>query len=291
MSTFHRLSQVYSLSPVIPFDETSKFVLMSDCHRGDGSWIDNFSHNQYIYHSALRYYYEHGFTYIENGDGDELWKFKSLHDISNIYIDIFRQLHYFYKENRLYLIFGNHDIEKRDPDYVRQNMARYYDNHTNTYEPLFENISVHEGLVLKQKETGKELFVVHGHQGDPRDDQFWRTSKFLVRHFWRRMELLGFKDITSAAKNNVKKKHVERMLYEWASKNKKIVIAGHTHRPICPLDPGNLYFNDGSCVHPNSITSLEIQNSEISLVKWSVKTTDKLALYVNRQEIAVKRKI
>jgi predicted phosphodiesterase len=291
MSTYDRLTEVFSAAETVPIDGSSKIVVMSDCHRGDGSWIDNFSHNQNIYYAALRYYFENGFTYVENGDGDELWKFKSLHDISNIYIDIFRMLHRFYEENRLYMLFGNHDMEKKDPAFVRKHMAKFYDNHTDTNEPLFKGIRLHEGLILKHTPSGKALFVVHGHQGDPRDDRFWRSGKFFVRHFWRRMELLGFKDITSAAKNNVKKKHVEKKLYEWASKNRTILIAGHTHRPICPLDPNNLYFNDGSCVHPTSITGLEIINSEITLVKWSVKTTEDMRLYVNRQEIAVPRRI
>ena len=291
MTTYDRLTWVHDTAPVVPFDDSSKFVIMSDCHRGDGSWIDNFSHNQHIFSAALRYYFDNGFTYIENGDGDELWKFRSLSDVSNIYIDIFRQLHRFHLENRLQLIFGNHDMEKRDSGYVRRNMAVFYDNHRNAYEPLFENITVHEGLVLKHTVTGRELFVVHGHQGDPRDDQFWRTGKFFVRHFWRRMELLGFKDITSAAKNNVKKKRVENKLFRWAQENGTILIAGHTHRPICPLDPKNLYFNDGSCVHPTSITGLELKNSELTLVKWSVRTREDMSLYVKRQEIAVPRRI
>ena len=291
MSTSERLNEVRKNAPVVPFDDSSRVVIMSDCHRGDGSWIDNFSHNQHIFGAALRYYFDNGFTYIENGDGDELWKFKSLSDISNVYIDIFRRLHRFYGENRLYLIYGNHDMEKKDPDFVQKNMAIFYDNHTNSYEPLFENIVVHEGLVLKHSGTGRELFVVHGHQGDLRDDRNWRTSKFLVRHFWRRMELLGFKDITSAAKNNVKKKRVENKLFDWAQENKTIIIAGHTHRPICPLDPNNLYFNDGSCVHPTSITGLELQNSELTLVKWSVRAAEDMTLFVRRQEIAVPRKI
>jgi predicted phosphodiesterase len=170
-------------------------------------------------------------------------------------------------------------------------MAVFYDNHANRYEPLFENITVQEGLVLKHQPTGKSLFVVHGHQGDPRDDRFWRSGKFFVRHFWRRMELLGFKDITSAAKNNVKKKHVENKLFEWAAENQTILIAGHTHRPVCPLDPKNLYFNDGSCVHPTSITGLEIVHSGITLVKWCVRPTEDMRLYVHRQEIAVSRRI
>ena len=154
MSTYDRLTEVHETAPVVPFDDGSKIIIMSDCHRGDGSWIDNFAHNQNIFGAAMRYYFDNGFTYIENGDGDELWKFKSLADISNVYIEIFRTLHRFYLENRLYLIFGNHDIEKRDSGYVQNNMAVFYDNHTNTYEPLFKDITVHEGLVLKTRRDG-----------------------------------------------------------------------------------------------------------------------------------------
>lgn len=291
MSTSKRLSQVYGAAPVLDIDDTSKIVIMSDCHRGDGSWVDGFSHNQHIFEAALSHYYDKGFTYIENGDGDELWKFKSFSEISRIYVDIFRLLRRFYEDRRLYMLFGNHDMEKKDPAFVQKNMARFYDTHTDTYEPLFEDLTVLEGLVLKYRQTGCELFVVHGHQGDLRDDEFWRTSKFFVRHFWRRLELLGFKDITSAAKNNVKKKRVERAINDWALKNNKTVIAGHTHRPVCPLDQKSFYFNDGSCVHPNSIAALEIVKGEISLVRWGIKTTEELSLVVSRQEIAVRRPI
>ena len=291
MSTYNRLSEVFSAAPILPFDDQSKLVIMSDCHRGDGSWIDNFSHNQNIYYAALRYYFDNGFTYIENGDGDELWKFKCLRDIDSIYVDIFRLLSRFHHDKRLHLIFGNHDIEKKDPAFVRENMAEFCDSNAAAYEPLFENITVHEGLILKHMPSGHPLFVVHGHQGDPRDDRFWRAGTFFVRRFWRRMELLGFKDITSAAKNNVKKKQVERKLYDWAAKNNTILIAGHTHRPICSPDPKNLYFNDGSCVHPTSITGLELQNSKITLVKWSVRTTEGMALKITRQVIAAPRQL
>ena len=32
------------------------------------------------------------------------------------------------------------------------------------------------------------------------------------------------------------------------------------------------FFNDGSCVHPRSITGIEIENGEISLIKWEIST-------------------
>ena len=38
-------------------------------------------------------------------------------------------------------------------------------------------------------------------------------------------------------------------------------------------EPGYIpLFNDGSCVHPRSITGIEIQNGSIALVKWWMNT-------------------
>ena len=47
-----------------------------------------------------------------------------------------------------------------------------------------------------------------------------------------------------------------------------MIIAGHTHRPRFPEPTELPYFNDGSCVHPRSITGIEIENMCISLIKW-----------------------
>ncbi len=47
-----------------------------------------------------------------------------------------------------------------------------------------------------------------------------------------------------------------------------MIIAGNIHRPQFP-DPDELpYFNDGSSVHPRSITGLEIEHMQISMIKW-----------------------
>ncbi len=291
MSTFNRLSEVFKSSLEIPFDDSSKIVIISDCHRGDGSWVDDFSHNQNIYYSAIKYYYNNGFTYIDLGDSDELWKNKKFSDISNIYTDTFRLLHDFYKEDRYYMIFGNHDIVKKYPDFVKKNLQRYYNSHTDSYEPLFENIKVHEGLILKHTKSQTKIFLIHGHQGDLLSDMFWRLGRFLTRYVWRRLEFFGHKDPTSAAKNYEERKKVERKILEWVSINKQIVIAGHTHRPTCPPEEALPYFNDGSCVHPNCITCIEIVNSEIALVKWDIKTKEDRTVYVDRESIAIPRKI
>lgn len=291
LSTFNRLSRIFHSSPEIPFDHNSKIVLISDCHRGDGSWVDDFSHNQNLYYSAIKYYYRNGYTYIDLGDSDELWKNKKFHDITNVYTDIFRLLHGFYKKGRYYMIYGNHDIVKRYPSFIKKNLNKFYNSHLDRCEPLFEQIEVHEGLILRNAETQTKLFLIHGHQGDLLNDLLWRIGRFLTRYFWRRLEFFGYKDPTSAATNNEKKRKVERKIIEWVKANRQIVIAGHTHRPHCPSKDEPPYFNDGSCVHPNCITCIEIVNSEITLMKWDVKTKPDRTVFVDREPIAVPRKI
>lgn len=74
MSSENRLNRAYENAKTIPFDDTSKFILFSDCHRGDNSFADDFANNRNIYYHALKFYYSEGFDYCELGDGDELWR-------------------------------------------------------------------------------------------------------------------------------------------------------------------------------------------------------------------------
>ena len=57
------LSRVFESAKQIPFDDFSRIVLMSDCHRGDGSWADDFSRNQHIYFAALTHYFFHDYNH------------------------------------------------------------------------------------------------------------------------------------------------------------------------------------------------------------------------------------
>ena len=49
MDLLKSINRVYESSEKIYFDDNSKFIIMSDCHRGDGNWTDNFSKNQNIF--------------------------------------------------------------------------------------------------------------------------------------------------------------------------------------------------------------------------------------------------
>ncbi len=286
-----QLSQVFKSSDQIEFDDSSKIILMSDCHRGDGSWADNFLKNQNLYFSALTHYYDRGYNYIEIGDGDELWENNKVIDIINSHSDVFLLLSKYFSENRMYLIYGNHDIVKKDSRFVENNYFYFYDEHKKKYIPLFKNIKVHEGLILKYNVTGDRIFLTHGHQVDFLNDKLWKLSRFLVRYLWKPLELFGLNDPGSSAKNYKKKEFVEKKLSNWALKENQMIISGHTHRPMFPEVGEPLYFNGGSCVHPHSITGIEIVGGYIALIKWKVKTKNDGTLFVGREIIAGPRRL
>jgi UDP-2,3-diacylglucosamine pyrophosphatase LpxH len=285
------LSKVYEEAKVIPYDNNSKFVMMSDCHRGTGNWGDNFLSNQYLFWAALNYYYEYNFTYIELGDGDELWENKFMKDIINVHSNVFWLMSKFYNKNRLYMLYGNHDKEKKNDRLFKKNCTNYYCESRKKICSLFPSMRVYEGLILEDKKNSNRIFLVHGNQGDFINDRAWKLGRFLVRYFWRILELWGINDPTRAAKNYNKKNKVEKKLIRWAEEENKMLIAGHTHRPSFPKVGEAMYFNDGSCVHPRCITAIEIQNGTISLVKWSMMTRKDRSLYVSREVLEGATKI
>jgi len=290
MFAFNRISRVYQSAHEISFDDSSKIVIMSDCHRGDGSWADTFANNQNLFYAALFEYNKKKYTYIELGDGDELWENKKISDTVSIYRNIFELMSKFNKSNRLYFLFGNHDIVKREADFFQNNFV-ILDVKEKKCIPLFADIKAYEGLILRHSVTNKKIFLLHGHQVDFFNGPLWRLSRFLVRYLWRPLELLGVNDPTSAAKNYKRKNKVEKRLIKWVKKQNQMLIAGHTHRSVFPEPGMPLYFNDGSCVHPRTITALEIEGGMISLVRWINKTKADGTIYVGRDVLAGPRKL
>ena len=291
MNKLKRVSKVFESAEEIPFDDNSRIILMSDVHRGDGSWADDFSKNQNLYFAALTHYYNENYTYIEIGDGDELWKNKDLSNIIYVHSDVFWLLSKYFNENRLYLIYGNHDIVKREDIFVKNSLFQYFDEQRKKYNKLFENIKIHEGLVLRHRVTDQKILLIHGHQVSFLDYEMWRFGRFLVRYLWRPLELFGVNDPTSTAKNYNKKDAVEKKLTEWVTREKHMLIAGHTHRPMFPEVGEPLYFNDGSCIHPRCITGIEIADGAITLIKWNVKTKDDGTLLIGRDVLAGPREL
>ncbi len=283
MSSNSRLSRAFKNAKRIAFDDSSKFIFFSDCHRGDNSFADDFANNRNIYHHALSFYYKNGFQYCEIGDGDELWENIHFESIFEAHKNVYGLLRKFHLEQRLHMIWGNHDMVYKDPDYVKAHLSSYFEPIDGESKELFEGISYDEAIVLKHKETQQEIFLAHGHQVDWWNYTFWRWSRFLVRILWKPLQVWGIHDPTSPAKNYKELIKIERRIKKWILQNDELItVTGHTHRPRFP-EPGDIpFFNDGSCVHPRSITGIEIEEGKISLVKWQIATTEDGTLRVVR---------
>ena len=283
MSSNFRLSRAYKNAKTVAFDDSSKFILFSDCHRGDNSFADDFANNRNIYYHALKFYYKKGFQYCELGDGDELWENLYFESIFEAHKNVYELMRLYHLENRLHMIWGNHDMVYRDPKYVEEHLSSYFEPIEGMNKELFEGITYNEGIILKHTDTQQEVFLTHGHQGDWWNYTFWRWSRFLVRVLWKPLQIWGIADPTSPAKNHKELIKVEKRIKKWILRNDLIItIIGHTHRPRFP-EPGDIpLFNDGSCVHPRSITGIEIEGGKISLIKWQISTTEDDTLKVVR---------
>lgn len=249
MSYMKRLDRAFENAPILPITSRTKYVFFSDCHRGIGNHNDNFQNNANSYFAALQYYDQYGFCYIEVGDGDELWENRRLSQITEIHTDVFDRLCHFHRSGRLYMLYGNHDMNKKDMEF------------------FCDRFPIHEGLILRSDRSGTILRVTHGHQADLLNSTFWKLARFLVRYLWTLLESFGFPDPTSAAKNNTKKEKLEKRYIRYAESADCLLLTGHTHRPVLGGDHSS-YCNCGSCVHPKGITCIELCGYQINLVKW-----------------------
>jgi len=278
-----RLTEVFSSAKEILFDDTSRLVFFSDCHRGNDDCADTFAKNERTFLEALAYYYRRGFSYFEVGDGDELWQNRRFADVRDAHRPVFDLLHRFNQQGRLHLLVGNHDIQGSRDRQVEK-----------------DGIPARESLILRHRRSGQRIFVFHGHQADFKSDRLYWFSRLVVRHVWRPLLGLGLHRIAKHGAtirqqiseeahacvqwfksqqanlhdliNSRSQSQVEQKIIAWLEGNRYVTICGHTHRAMTS-DYGELpYFNTGSCTMTGYITGLEIQGGEIRLVKWLTRT-------------------
>lgn len=267
-ATAHQgLTESFYAALRIPFDDSSRFVFFSDCHRGVDNRTDAFAPNKGLFRHALAHYLDKGFTYVEVGDGDELWINPQFGDVQRAHRPIFDLLYQFDRRDRLHLLVGNHEITRNEPAPQSK-----------------DGLQLQGGLVLEHTRNDIEILVAHGHQADFGADPGFAISRWMVRHVWSRLQERGFGKTPLWGKPEYRRSWPEQQIVNWLEGHKrkieqritawlevceKAVICGHTHLPhLAP--PGTLpYFNSGSCVIPGEITGLEIQNGQIALVKWS----------------------
>lgn len=283
MQTMKRLTAAFEDAFTVNIDSNSKLIFFSDVHRGDNSISDEFAHNQNIYYYALTQYLDQGFTYIEVGDGDELWEHSKFKHVRSAHSDIYLLLRDFFEAGRAHFIYGNHNMDFKNKHYTETHAFEFFDEYTEQVDRLFAGVQYHEAIKLHHTEQDKEIFVVHGHQGDFINDHLWRFTKYLNRHFWHYLHIVGFTNPASPSKNMHKRHKIEKNYSQWIKQHQKMLIVGHTHRPKFPSDGDEPYFNTGSCVYPRNITGIEVENDQIALVDWRIRPDDDGKLVISRR--------
>lgn len=251
LRAYRRLDAVFMSAPTVFFDDTTRLVFFSDTHRGDNSRLDAFSANEALFLNALQHYYQEGFTYVEVGDGDELWKNLHFHAIRAAHSQVFEWFHRFAAQQRLHLLFGNHDISGTTCQQVDK-----------------DGMIAREGLILQHRRTGQQVFVVHGHQADLKSDFWYPVNRMAVRRVWRSLQIWRLAPVASPNAEDRVPRSFERYLREWSAHHRRVLICGHTHRINGAVSGETPYFNTGHCVTPGILTGLEIQNGEIGLIRW-----------------------
>lgn len=285
MFTLKRLMEAYDNAKHISVNAQSKYIFFSDVHRGDNSLADEFAHNQNVYYHALKYYLAEGYTYIEVGDGDELWEHSKFSVIRYAHSDVFMLLRDFFDQNRFIMLYGNHNMAFKNPKHIQKHLFSFYDEYEEFFDELFPGIHVEEAVVLEHENFPLEIFVVHGHQGDFINDQIWPIMKTLNRYFWRYFHIVGFQNPASPAKNAHKRHKIEINYSKFIETYDKMLIVGHTHRPKFPKPDELPYFNTGCCIHPRNITGLEIVDDQIALIEWRIVPDDTGTLKIIRRVI------
>lgn len=285
MFTQKRLDQAYEDARVEYFDDSSKYVFMSDHHRGDGGTSDEFTKNQNVFLYALEHYYKNDFVYVEVGDGDELWEQPKFKYIKNAHYDVFESIKKFFYHDRMIMLYGNHNIYLKDPEYVRKYYYSYYNEYREQRYDFLKGLEPIEALVLKHRRTGQEILVVHGHQGDLANDQLWFPTMLSLKYFWRFMHSFGIKNPASPTKNVYKRHKIEKNFNKWILKNRKMVICGHTHRFKFPRTDDLPYFNTGCCIYPTTITAIELEGGRVQIVRWKMRVNQDGLLQAKREVI------
>lgn len=282
MRTEYKLTKAYENAKVRNLDENVKYIIFSDCHRSDGSRSDEFTKNQNIFLYALSHYYKNGFTYIEAGDGDELWEHPKFRYIRKAHYYVYDLMKKFYDDGRLELLYGNHNIYLRHLDYLKRFFYTYYNDAKQEHMEFLRDIKPCEAVLLKDEKNNKEFLVLHGHQGDFFNDQLWVLTMLLLKGFWRYFHALGATSPASPAKNVTRQHKIEKNYNKWIAKHKTAIICGHTHRYKFPRDGEPPYFNTGCCIYPDCITGIEIERGEIQIVRWKVVADEDGVLKIER---------
>lgn len=205
----------------IHLNETSRYIIFSDEHRGARDTADDFQPCEITYQTALDYYNENGFTLILLGDIEELWE-NPIQSVMDAYENIFLLEKRFYPD-RYIRVIGNHDDAWNDPTSV----AKYL-------EPIYPGIQLNQSLLFEFENPNifGEIFLTHGHQGTLDSDYLAGLPPHILPTYRQLQNKFRIGRTTPATDDFLRGEH-DTQMYRWASQNRQLIlIAGHTHRPV-----------------------------------------------------------
>jgi predicted phosphodiesterase len=277
-----------------------KFIIFSDQHKGNRDWGDDFANNEFNYLKALEYYKQQGFSFINLGDSEELWKYKPEQILPNnekaFAAEASFQPHNYYKT------FGNHDLIWKN----KIDVEHYLKNNFLMPLPVCEGILLRttinpQGLAGEQPLT---IFCTHGHQGDKMSDNN-ALSTWIVAHAWTPLQRYLRINVNTPSKDfSLRNKH-NQLMHQWSSRRKNmLLITGHTHYPVFAAGkysnhPSNKieiaaneklrpsYFNTGCCCfNDGDITGIEIEGGYIRLIKWHQENSVSSRMILEEKKLA-----
>ncbi len=309
--------------PVISFDPEQHFIIFSDQHKGTKNGSDIFAFAEKNYVAALDHYNQNNFTYINLGDGEELWENK-VSRVKRKNNPSFQKERLFANREAFIKVFGNHDLYWDNDPLAELNLERIYKR----------TLPIYEGVVLQTTVNGQalDIFMTHGHQGDMQSDGNG-FSKWFIADIWGPIQMyLGLNLNTPSVDDHLKTLH-NTMMYQWSAQQPgTLLITGHTHQAVFEslthlerlyrqLEAANnkkdeqvikdirdqiikrignnintmpdfsgykpTYFNSGCCCFDDGdITGIEIADGYIRLIKW-MYDEQKLSVRVILDEITL----
>jgi predicted phosphodiesterase len=196
----------------INLDNSSKVLILSDLHMGNGGRRDEFKRNSELVKTMLgSYYLPEKYSLVLNGDIEELFKFP-LDTIESEWGELYDLFLKFERNGFFWKTYGNHDADLLDEKEYRLASS------------MVESLKFHYG-----KET---LLLFHGHQASV---LLWETYPmvsravvFFIRYIAKPVGIRNF----STAYNSTRRFAIEKSIYEFSNQAKIVSVIGHTHRPL-----------------------------------------------------------
>jgi len=196
----------------VNLDHTSRVLILSDLHMGNGGRRDEFRRNSELVSTMLgSYYLPEKYSLVLNGDVEELFKFP-LESITSEWSDLFDLFQKFEQNGFFWKTYGNHDAALLDEKEYRLASS------------MVESLKFHYG--------NETLLLFHGHQASV---LLWETYPivsrsvvFFLRYIAKPAGIRNF----SIAYNSRRRFAIEKSIYEFSNQSKIVSVIGHTHRPL-----------------------------------------------------------